>query len=386
MKLFNVNNPVPDGKSCCQAPQAGFDLNKFPSVNTSLPGREEWILGYIQTPFGSVPRVATVLTRKDVIGEIRCRLSSFRDTYRIKPGLYAAGYPDLHSDVYVSANYKLSFDKLRRELRYISAWILVLDTNGINVWCAAGKGTFGTEELIRRMKKVNLDLIVNHRRIILPQLGSVGVRAGIVKQATGFRVIYGPVRAKDLPAFIRNGYKSEPGMRIVQFRFIDRLILTPMELIPVFRQYPKFALIILVIFGIGPAGIMYGSAFFWGMPFLVLGLISILTGALLMPVLLPWIPFRAFSLKGLIIGTVTTVFFIATGIVSIEERYLIAAACVLFPALSSFIALQFTGATTFTGVSGVRRELKISLPFYAAAIVVALVFIILFKINKWSYL
>jgi len=30
-------------------------------------------------------------------------------------------------------------------------WILILDTKGVNVWCAAGKGTFGTEELVFRI-------------------------------------------------------------------------------------------------------------------------------------------------------------------------------------------------------------------------------------------
>jgi len=69
--------------------------------------------------------------------------AAFRMSYAISPGLYAVGNPTKESDVFVSANYKLSFDVLRRELKGFNAWILVLDTKGINVWCAAGKGTFG---------------------------------------------------------------------------------------------------------------------------------------------------------------------------------------------------------------------------------------------------
>ena len=48
--------------------------------------------------------------------------------YSVAPGLYAVGAPDRESDVLVTANYKLSFDTLRRELKGFNAWVLVLDT------------------------------------------------------------------------------------------------------------------------------------------------------------------------------------------------------------------------------------------------------------------
>ncbi len=85
--------------------------------------------------------------------------------YAIDPGLYALGDPDRESPVLVSANYKMSFDDLRSALPGRNLWILVLDTKGINVWCAAGKGTFGTEELVKRIEASHLKEIVSHRSI-----------------------------------------------------------------------------------------------------------------------------------------------------------------------------------------------------------------------------
>ena len=93
-----------------------------------------------------------------------------RMLYRVEPGLYAVGRPDPQSPVLVSANYKLSFDRLRRQLGGWDAWILVLDTKGVNVWCAAGKGTFGTDELVGRVESCRLAEVVAHRRLIVPQL------------------------------------------------------------------------------------------------------------------------------------------------------------------------------------------------------------------------
>ncbi len=151
--------------------------------------------------------------------------------YKINPGIYAVGTPDKNSPVLVTANYKLTFDALRKELTDLDAWILVLDTKGINVWCTAGKGTFGTKELVNRISKTRLHEIVEHRTLILPQLGAPGVRAHEVTKQTGFRVIYGTVRAKNIKAFINSGMKATDEMRTVKSNVIDRLVLTPMELV-----------------------------------------------------------------------------------------------------------------------------------------------------------
>ena len=69
----------------------------------------------------------------------------------------------------------MSVDYLRNAVRNINVWIMVLDTKGVNVWCAAGKGTFGTDEIIKRINKCSLVKIVSHRKIIVPQLGAPGI-------------------------------------------------------------------------------------------------------------------------------------------------------------------------------------------------------------------
>src|SRR5512138_3296020 len=141
-----------------------------------------------------VPVVSTRTDRHDFLGAVMVRWGINRNNYRVDPGLYAVGSPDSTSDVFVTANYKLSFDTLRKNLTGINGWILVLDTKGVNVWCAAGKGNFGTRELVARLKQVDLAEIVSHRKLILPQLGATGVAAHKVKEETGFNVHYGPVR------------------------------------------------------------------------------------------------------------------------------------------------------------------------------------------------
>lgn len=303
--------------------------------------------------------------------------------YSVEPGLYAIGEPDNESDVFVTANYKLSFDTLRKELKGLNAWILVLDTKSINVWCAAGKGTFGTDELIRRIQAAQLHTVVNHRRIIVPQLGAVGVNAMAVQKKTDFRVYFGPVHARDIPEYLRTNYKKTPEMRKVKFPMMDRLILTPMEIIQAMKNFPIFALIVLILSGLQPSGIIFKDSLSGGLPLLMLGLASIFIGAFVTPVLLPFIPFRSFAVKGWITGMIFTSAIIKTMSLDILPAM---SSYIFFPLASSYIALQFTGSTTFTGMSGVRKELKIGLPVYLISVAVSVLLLIVHKLYHWKVL
>jgi hypothetical protein len=359
----------------------------------SLPASEgkdiaPWITGTAPAGNGTVHTVSTELAGSDVWEHVRCRTSAFRESYTVKPGLYAVGEPGRSSDVFVSANYKLSFDHLRKSLKGMNAWVLVLDTKGINVWCAAGKGTFGTDELVKRIGLVGLQEVVEHRNIIVPQLGAVGVSAYMVRRAAGFKVLYGPVYAKDIPAYVAAGYKATTEMRQVRFPLLDRLVLTPMEINPAMKKYYVwYALAMLVFFGLQPSGIMFGDAVSGGLPFLGLGLISVFAGGFLTPVLLPWVPFRSFALKGWLVGLLSVMLAAGmSGFLYSSNAVLVFAAFLFFPAASSYIALQFTGSTTFTGMSGVKKELKIAIPLYIVSLAASVVILIFYKAGHWGTL
>lgn len=338
-----------------------------------------------EAPATSTFGTDSVLTWKDTLAHLRCRVGSYRTKYMVKSGIYALGDPGKESDVFVTANYGLSFDKLRASLSGLNAWILVLDTKGINVWCAAGKGTFGTEELVKRIFSTQLFSVVSHRRLILPQLGGPGVAAHEVKRQTGFRVIYGPVKASDLKAFVDAGYKATPVMRRVGFDIIDRLVLTPMELRPAMKGLAIFAVLALVVTGLSPAGISWNEAAAYGLPLAVLGVMSVVAGAFLTPLLLPWVPFRSFALKGWVVGLLT-VFASGVFLDGPSSVYLDIAKYLFFPLASSYVALQFTGSTVYTGISGVKKELRYSIPVYIAGTVISFALLAAFKITEWGLL
>lgn len=374
-------SPLVQGKSSCACPDGSAEKSKTGTGPVSKP----YITGYVKTASGNIPQTSTVLTGLDRWETVKARMSSFRMSYTVSPGLYAAGNPDDKSDVFVTANYKMSFDALRSAINGMNAWVLVLDTAGINVWCAAGKGTFGTDELLKRITGTGLSAVVSHRKIILPQLGAPGIDSGEVRRRSGFTVLYGPVRAADVGRYVRNGYRCDEDMRRVRFTILDRLILTPIEMRQILVKLPYFALFVFVFFGLSPEGIIFRDSLTKGFFYFTAGLLAVFSGAFFSPVFLPFIPFRSFALKGWAAGMVifTPVLYF-TGAIESYNVFLVISAMILFPLLSSYLALQFTGASTYTSLSGVKKELRIAFPVYIAGSVLTLIFLILYKISDWG--
>ncbi len=331
-----------------------------------------WTAGSVQTPAGEVPLVSPRLNIRDILGGWRVRWGIRRGHYRVRPGLYGFGSPVPDSPVLVTANYKFSFDKLRKELAGVSAWILVLDTKGINVWCAAGKGTFGTEEIVRSISETRLNECVSHRSLILPQLGAPGVAAHEVRKNSGFQIKYGPVRAKDIPAYFEAGLKADPKMRTVRFNWIDRIVLTPTELTGL-SSYALMFLGVLAIFHIAGTRALDPRL-------LVAALGAVVAGAIIVPALLPWIPGRAFAFKGWLVGWLWT-----TGWALVHKWFTSApppfllglAAFLILPSLSAFLAMNFTGSSAYTSLSGVLKEMGTAVPGILVSVTLGIIFLLI---------
>lgn len=318
--------------------------------------------------------VSGELTWRDRLGTLRVRLGIGRMNYRVRPGLYALGRPTAESPVLVSANFKLSFDHLRTAVRRLDAWILVLDTHGINVWCAAGKGLFGTDEVVRQVEATSLASRVSHRKLVLPQLAAPGVAAHEVKQRTGFRVVYGPVLAADLPAFLAARMTATPEMRRVPYGWRERAILIPVE-ITGGAKYPigvALALSLVSILLVVARGGAVEAALPIAAAAAALTFVAYLAGVAVGPLLLPVLPGRAFALKGAVLGLAVTAVLAVFGWPSaaFERSSLhLAAWALLLPAFTSFVLMNFTGSSTFTSLSGVLREMRVAMPIQIAAAV-----------------
>lgn len=330
-----------------------------------------FVSGFIKTDAGDIPAIKTHLGKDDLFSSFYVRCGINRHRYTVAPGLYAVGTPDKTSEVLVTANFKLTLDHLRKELQNINAWILVLDTKGVNVWCAASKGTFATSELVKRIKVVSLEKIVDHKRLIVPQLGATGVSAREVKKLSGFKVIFGPIRAKDLPAFLKNDKIADKQMRQVTFTMYERFILTPVELQIVLKPALIIALVLFVLSGIGPEIFSFSGAWQRGLLGLFALFTGVFSGAFITPVFLPFIPVREFALKGIITGSIFALIILAVSSTGINGIAGFTALFLFSVSISSYLAMNFTGTTPFTSPSGVEKEMKRYIPVQLGALVLS---------------
>ena len=326
----------------------------------------------------AVPRLSTTLSWRDTVKRWSLRWGIGRGTSRVEPGLYRIGEPGPSSAVLVTCNYRMTVDIVRRELAGVDCWLLVLETYGVNVWCAAGKGTFGTDELVRRVFAAHLADHVEHTTLVLPQLGAPGVAAQTVRELTGYRVVWGPIRSQDLRAFLAADLNATPEMRAVTFTLRERIVLAPVEVVGSLRWWwATLVLIALAVLGasIGAGRFLPGAALMAAFPAVLAYAIGAVAGGLLVPVLLPWLPGRAFSLKGAVAGVALTLVALLAlpGMLGLGNPWAWAAVLLGAGALASYVGVNFTGSTPYTSPSGVERELRRAIPLQAAALAASLV-------------
>jgi NAD-dependent dihydropyrimidine dehydrogenase PreA subunit len=140
-----------------------------------------------------------------------------------RTGLIKLGNPGRNSPVFLTGNYHLTVQRVKRALKDRNAYLLVANSRGINVWCAAAGGLFTNHDVISVLKTSGIEEYVDHRNVILPQLAAAGVEHKIIREKTGWKVTWGAVYARDIPAFIKNEFKKTPQMREVEFLWNHRI-------------------------------------------------------------------------------------------------------------------------------------------------------------------
>jgi len=219
---------------------------------------------------------------------------------------------------------------------------------------------------------VGLDKLVSHRELILPQLGAPGISAHKVKKGCGFKVIWGPVKAKDLKTFLNNGRKADTYMRQVTFSMGERIILIPVELSLIVKPSLAILLAVFVLSGISPDIFSFSAAWFRGLNGTAAYLLGVVAGAVVVPAFLPFLPMRQFFIKGILTGLaggILVILYLGATITRLESLTLL----LLTTSVSSYAAMNFTGATPFTSPSGVEKEMRQGIPLQMVAVAIAVI-------------
>jgi hypothetical protein len=160
-----------------------------------------------------------------------------------------------------------------------------------------------------------------------------------------------------------------PAMRAITFAFRERLVLIPVELVQALKPTAVAAAALFII-----SAALQGAADGLMTVYAYLG--AVLAGAVIAPLLLPWLPGRSFACKGALTGLFwCAAFYLLAGGRDWSVSMTVAVFLSL-PAVSAFYALNFTGCTTYTSRSGVKKEMRIALPAMGCALIASVLIVL----------
>jgi NAD-dependent dihydropyrimidine dehydrogenase PreA subunit len=182
--------------------------------------------------------------------------------FSCKTGLITIGNPGRNAPVLLTGNFRLTVERVLRALEGIDAYLLVANSRGINVWCAATGGHLTNHDVVSVLKTSGIGNLVDHRQAILPQLAATGIEGKIIQHKTGWSIIWGPVYASSIPRFLDGGLEKTPEMRTVRFAWPQRLEMAVAWAFPI-------SILSLLILPFWKDGVLPLVGFIWGAAFLI---------------------------------------------------------------------------------------------------------------------
>lgn len=284
--------------------------------------------------------------------------------YTVKPGLYFTGEKyDKNAPLLVTCNFLSTVVLLYRRLKAINLRLLIVDTNGINVWCSSGKGRFSAEEILSKLNKYDRKTVSDSGEIelILPKLSLSGVKLSKLRK-DGIRPIIGPVYAKELKHYLELPPYEDCATDTVHFGFKARAY----TVVPTVVQFSKYAILMgLFIFILNN---IFKTGFHWQVMPITIAI------SLVYPILFPWLPGKRFAIKGVslaLLFSLYTVYLFTLGRISLSLMIFYIA---FIFGTSIFLALSYTGNSSVSNYSKVKKEIASFLPLSALSYVVAIVF------------
>ncbi len=290
----------------------------------------------------------------------KCIFTGQADHIPIEPGIYQSGHPDEKSPVIATANYLYTFIRVMRALKGIDSWVLCVDSDGINVWCAARGNNFGNKQLIEAVEASGIENVTTRKTLILPQLSAGGVAAPLISSESPsfpFNLLFGPVWAKYLPQFLKDRPAKKPDKwKLAKFTSSHRLrafITHTTFLLRKIFFLPSIVLLLLLV------GLSFIHPPFWISKFWRIGEIwlwIIVTNALI-TVLFPLSEFtRKFIIKGIFFGILNV--FLLGGLTWVlhSNFFLILWNVIFYFWVAFFSTMSLSGYSMATSPGEIQKE------------------------------
>ncbi|MFX1505275.1 MAG: hypothetical protein ACFFDC_04080 [Promethearchaeota archaeon] len=272
----------------------------------------------------------------------------------VKPGLYPVGHPDEDSPVLVTSNYFVTKRRVITSLQRqkIDVWLLIVNTEGVNVWCSSAGRNFTAEKILAQIEESDVLEAVNHQKLILPQLSAAGVDHSILNNS-GWEVEFGPIEIDDLGEYIRDDHIKSPKMSKVCFPLQRRIENTFSH--NIFISLILIPLVLGVAILAQPLGFLLRPWSEWLQSNVIFLLFYIWFFGSLFGVLYPKIPFNSGFLKGTLLSVFLVPFCVLLFFNSSPLDFTLGFGTLLFYGIT--IGTDFDGFTPFWGTDFFLKDL-----------------------------
>jgi hypothetical protein len=284
--------------------------------------------------------------------------------YTVIPGLYFTGDKyDKKTPLLVTCNFLSTVILLYRRIRPLNVRLIVVDTKGINVWCSSSGGRFSSQEIINKLNMYDRNILTDSQEleIIIPKLSLSGVKLSELRK-NKIRPIIGPILAEDLKQYLNYPPYKDCVEDSVQFGIKSRLY----TVVPTMIQFFWYAVLMgLVVFVFNT---LFKTGFHWQIMPIVMAI------SFFYPILFPWLPGKRFAVKGISLAIAFSLYAI----------YLYMAKIILLPLMlfyvtfifgtSIFLALSYTGNSSVSNYSKVKKEVIHFLPLSVVSYILTIVF------------
>lgn len=287
-----------------------------------------------------------------------------KNPYSVMPGLYFTGDTyDKNTPLVVTCNFLSTIVLLCRNISPLNVRMLIVDTNGINVWCSAGKGKFSSQEILNKLNMYERSIITDSDEIelIIPKLSLSGVKLSELKR-NNVRPVIGPVYANKLKQYLEHPPYKDCASDTVIFGIKARAY----TVVPTVVQFSKYIILMAILLFIFDN--LFKTGFHWQV--MPIGVAI----SFFYPLLFPWLADRSFAIKGISLAFLLSLFIIflyTRGGISLFLAIFYAA---FIFGTSIFLALSYTGNSPVSNYSKVKKEIVTFLPLSVFCYVIAMLF------------
>lgn len=324
-----------------------------------------------RSPIRPSPHVLSDRIMRGIRGRIRgllCTLRAGSKLIPMEPGLYIYGNPSNKSPVLVTANYQLTVGLVSSALQNQEVYLLVADSLGENVWCAARGDKFGNREVAEVIKATRIEELVVHKNLILPQLSAGGVNHQELKSKLGWKGKFGPIYARDIPKYLETGKKTE-AQRTVTFALKERIEMA------IQQSFFLSKFFFFWIFLVGIAGkFILPTVSLFNTAILLFPLLWIVY--IVFAFIFPFFPTESFLKRGILYGVLLIIPFAGIG-AFLGSIITIGQWVVLGLILGTFLGMDYSGASPISKPTEIDNEYPTMIILLGSWLIIFLILVLI---------